>query len=69
MDKLALAKVENYNELDMHLSWHLRHDLELSVTGRNLLHEDHQESVSEDITTTRATRIPRSFAISLRKDF
>ena len=68
-DKLALDEVTGYNELDLRLSCHLRNDLEVGVLGRNLLHEDHQESVSEDVTTSRPTLIPRSFAVSLRKEF
>ena len=37
------ASVPSYSELDLRLGWHPRADLELSVIGRNLLHDRHPE--------------------------
>jgi hypothetical protein len=43
-----------YTALDLHLSWHLRHDLELYLVGRNLFSPHHLEFTSStfDIETT-----------------
>jgi iron complex outermembrane receptor protein len=35
--------VPDYLDLDLRLAWHITNQLELSVAGRNLLHDQHPE--------------------------
>jgi iron complex outermembrane receptor protein len=35
--------VDGYSELDVRLGWRLSEELELSVVGQNLLHDEHVE--------------------------
>lgn len=37
------ATVPSYAELDLRIGWHINGQLELSLTGRNLLHDQHPE--------------------------
>jgi iron complex outermembrane receptor protein len=39
------AEVDSYTELQVRVGWHLSEKLELSVTGQNLLHDQHLEYV------------------------
>ncbi|MCB1623225.1 MAG: TonB-dependent receptor, partial [Pseudomonadales bacterium] len=39
--------VPGYTELDARLSWHPSAAFEVSIAGRNLLHDSHQEYTSE----------------------
>jgi iron complex outermembrane receptor protein len=57
--------VPAYTELDVNLTWALDASLDLSVTGRNLLHPYHFEI--GDLATRRA--IPRSVEFALRQKF
>ena len=39
------GRVPSYSEVDARLAWHAAENLELSVTGQNLLHPHHLEYV------------------------
>ncbi len=52
----ALGTVPAYVDLDAHLSWQANNHLELSVTGRNLLHARHPEY---GFPSPARTQIPR----------
>lgn len=43
VDRLPSPEVSSYTELDLHLGWHPHDTLELSLIGRNLLHDAHEE--------------------------
>jgi len=43
VDELPNLGVENYVRLDLRLGWHASKNVELSVTGQNLLESNHQE--------------------------
>jgi iron complex outermembrane receptor protein len=51
----------SYLEASVRLAWRLRDDLELSVTGQDLLHDRHAEA-----SETRRSEIPRSAYVGLR---
>ncbi|MET0273199.1 MAG: TonB-dependent receptor [Phenylobacterium sp.] len=51
----------SYVEASVRLAWRLRDDLELSVTGLDLLHDRHAEA-----SETRRSEIPRSAFVGLR---
>jgi iron complex outermembrane recepter protein len=55
--------VPAYLEADLRLAWQITGRLELSVDGRNLLHERHLEFVNTSITPSE---IPRSFMLAAR---
>jgi iron complex outermembrane recepter protein len=52
------VKIDSYVTLDVRLAWRPLADIELSVTGQNLLDNGHLEAVDE--LFTRQTEIPRS---------
>lgn len=43
VDELTVAPVPAYTELNMRLAWKPADNIEFSITGRNLLHENHPE--------------------------
>jgi len=47
VDELGDFRIEAYTELDARLAWRPASGLELAVTGRNLLQEQHPEHISE----------------------
>ena len=61
----VLGEVPGYTELDVCLTWKLRADLELAVTGRNLLDKAHPEI---GIDATRR-EVERNGRITLRWEF
>jgi iron complex outermembrane receptor protein len=61
------SNVPAYTEADMRLGWRVKDGLELSLDGRNLLHDSHLEVINKD--TAPATPIPRSVYLSLRWGF
>jgi iron complex outermembrane recepter protein len=63
--KLPNPAVPDYAELNMRLGWRVTPQLELSLSGFNLIHAHHQE-FSEAGTTTE---IPRSFLVDARLRF
>jgi iron complex outermembrane receptor protein len=54
----------DYAELDMRLGWKATPNLEISLSGFNLIHAHHQEFVADSATT-----IPRSFLVDARLHF
>jgi iron complex outermembrane receptor protein len=50
------GSVPSYMEFDTRLAWHLSTALELSVTGRNLLHDHHPEYGFPDPTRVEIER-------------
>jgi iron complex outermembrane recepter protein len=60
MDSIKVFSVEDYLELNMRLAWVVNPNLELSLSGENLLHDRHQEAVPDVIITSPA-EIERSF--------
>lgn len=63
--KLPNPAVPDYAELNMRLGWKVTEQLELSLSGFNLIHAHHQE-FNEAGTTTQ---IPRSFLVDARLRF
>jgi iron complex outermembrane receptor protein len=59
MDNLPTFQIESYFELDARLGWRINKHLEASITGRNLLHDQHAEFAPTQIFT-QTTEIPRS---------
>ncbi len=59
-----VALVPGYVEADVRLGWSLSDDVELSLEGQNLLHDNHLEVVDPSTFPVRA--IPRSVFVSLR---
>jgi iron complex outermembrane receptor protein len=43
VDELPDLGIEDYVRLDLRLGWHASQNVELSVTGQNLLEPNHQE--------------------------
>jgi len=62
--RLHSPPLADYAELDTRLGWKVTPQLELSLSGFNLIHAHHQEFVSDAATT-----IPRSFLIDARLKF
>ena len=59
VDNLPSFQTENYFELDARLGWRINKHWEASITGRNLLHNQHAEFAPTEIMT-QPTEIPRS---------
>ncbi len=59
VDSLPSLKVPAYTRLDARVGWRVRRDLELSLTGRNLLDPGHPEFVN--VSGPRTSEVPRSF--------
>ncbi|AOW14195.1 hypothetical protein LPB72_06245 [Hydrogenophaga crassostreae] len=62
-DNTPLTRIESSTKLDLRLGWRPTPDLELSLTGRNLLKQSNQEYEAQDIL---ATQIPRSVLAQIR---
>ena len=43
VDDLPAQDIDAYVDLDLRIAWHVRPGIEISVTGRNLLHDQHAE--------------------------
>jgi iron complex outermembrane recepter protein len=65
LESTAIGRVPAYVELDARVGWRVRSDLEVSVTGRNLLDRSHPEIGPEQ----RWREIPRSVQAMIRWDF
>lgn len=63
---LQLAHVPAYFEADARLGWRITPELELGVTGANLVHASHVEATNGFGANFR---IPRSVLVSLRRGF
>jgi iron complex outermembrane receptor protein len=57
-------RVAAYSELNMHLAWNVNEDIQLSLTGANLLHERHQEAPA-----SQANAVPRNVSVGLQWRF
>jgi len=55
-----LGTVPSYFELDLSLGWHVTKNLEVSVTGQNLLHDQHAEAGYPDSIPQTQIQIVRS---------
>lgn len=58
VDRLPAMAIPSYTRLDLRAAWRPRKNLELSLTGRNLLDRQHPEFVNGG--GPRATELPRS---------
>jgi iron complex outermembrane receptor protein len=60
--RLGVAAVPSYTELDVRLAWQVSPQLELALTGRNLLHAEHMEYGSNPAGVQAGLRqsVPRS---------
>jgi iron complex outermembrane recepter protein len=61
-------RVDAYTTLDLRLGWHLASNLDLALTGRNLLQARHAEFVP-DYLPSQAQWVERSYAASLKWQF
>ena len=57
-----------YTEADLRLAWRPEKTWELSLVGRNLLHDSHQEFVSE-LGMGMPMRVERSVFVQVNKKF
>lgn len=64
VDEVRSYDIPSYCSLDANLAWQITPDLELSITGRDLLDESHPEYPPE-ILQTLSTEIERSFFFKL----
>ena len=62
---LSDVRVPSYVEADMRVAWHVTRRLELSLTGRNLVHRYHAEAFGDG----SINQIPRSVFAGLRWTF
>ena len=58
VDSLPSLKVSAYTRLDARIGWRVQRDLELSLTGRNLLDPNHPEFINT--SGPRTSEVPRS---------
>ncbi|HWB42195.1 MAG TPA: TonB-dependent receptor, partial [Gemmatimonadales bacterium] len=56
VDELPDPRVPGYVDLDLRLAWHPTRQLELSLTGQNLLHGDHVEFIPSSPSPRRIER-------------
>lgn len=63
VDNLPYFHIDSYFELDARLAWKVTKNLEVSLVGQNLLHDQHAEFGPSYINTQagQVTDIPRSF--------
>ena len=66
VDALASPAVPAYVEANANLVWHIVEGIEVSVTGNNLLHDQHQEFINGSLAPLA---IPRSVTAGLRLQF
>ena len=62
--RLPNPRVSAYAEMDANLAWKICENIQLSLSGANLLHKHHPEF----LTTGGSNEIPRSFVASVRWD-
>jgi iron complex outermembrane receptor protein len=62
VDNLPAYHIDSYFELEVHVSWQVTKNLEVSLTGQNLLHDQHPEFSPTYVNTQNGqiTEIPRS---------
>ena len=60
VDSLDNIKVASYTRLDMRLGWRPTQAYEFSISGQNLLEQEHDEFGAESIQFTSGTRVERS---------
>ncbi len=60
--------IGSYSELDLRWAWRVTPQLELSLTGQNLLHAQHTEYPSDPLPSVQM-RIPRLYAVKARWQF
>ena len=58
------VEIDSYTELDLRLGWRPRTDMEVSLTGLNLLDSRHTEYLP-DFITTQPTDVERSFHVKV----
>lgn len=63
VDVLPGRDVDSYVEMDVRIGWRPFANLELSLVGQNLLHDEHSES-SDDQIMTAPTEVERGFYFS-----
>jgi iron complex outermembrane receptor protein len=66
VDKVSKAEIPGYVEADVQLGWHVTDDLELTLTGTNLLHDHHPETAA---ASPPDREIPRSVYAGVRWKF
>lgn len=59
VDEIKDGLIDGYTEMDLRLGWKPSKHLELSICGRNLLHDNHAEYVETFVLTSPA-EVPRS---------
>jgi iron complex outermembrane receptor protein len=60
VDTLDNINVASYIRLDLRLGWQPTQSYEISISGQNLLQQEHDEFGSESISFTSGTRVQRS---------
>ncbi|MBT6050697.1 MAG: TonB-dependent receptor, partial [Candidatus Scalindua sp.] len=60
MDNLSTFDINSYHEMDLRLGWKPKEDLELSISGRNLLDSGHEEFKGTGGFTIPSSDIERS---------
>ena len=68
VDSLSALGVPDYLELDARLAWRPAPGMELAITGRNLLHDRHQE-FGEESLTINPTSVPRTALVTFTVEF
>jgi len=68
VDELPAQNIKGYVELDAGLKWMVGKGVELSLSGRNLLHDEHKEFIPGFIKTT-ATQVEREFYLKAEWHF
>ncbi len=69
VDPIETMSVSAYNELDLQLNWQVKSDLKLSISGNNLLNDNHLEFRSTEVVSSQIARIPRHWRANLRWEF
>ncbi len=60
VDALDNINVDSYARLDLRLGWQPTKSYEISISGQNLLEQEHDEFGSESVSFTSGTRVERS---------
>lgn len=60
VDSLDNLNVDSYTRLDLRLGWRPTKSLEFSLSGQNLLEQEHDEFGAESVSFTSGTRVQRS---------
>lgn len=68
VSRLADDSIPAYTELDMRLAWQARRNLELSLSGQNLLHSRHEEASSDFLPQVRLP-VERGYLVQARIAF